>query len=52
VVPRIKIHHSDASTGRSIKVAGQPEQIFELYCMIFKELKEEERHLPSRGSYK
>jgi hypothetical protein len=39
VSPKIKIHHSDLSMHKSIKTVRQVEQIFEPYCVMFKELK-------------
>jgi hypothetical protein len=37
---RIKIYHSDPSVDRSINVVRLPEEVFEPYCMTFKQLKE------------
>jgi antirestriction protein ArdC len=39
VAPRVKMYHSNSSMRRSIKMIRQLEQIFELFCMIFRELK-------------
>lgn len=37
VTLNIKIHQSDPSVGGSIKIARQLKQVFEPYCMMFKE---------------
>jgi hypothetical protein len=46
VSAKIKIHHSDPSMDRSIKIVRQFEQDFEPYRVMFKELKEKKRVAP------
>jgi hypothetical protein len=48
VSPRIKIHHADSSMDRGIKIVPQVEQVFDLYRMMSKELKERKKQLPSQ----
>jgi hypothetical protein len=43
--PRNQIHYSDPSMDRSIKIFWQLKQVFNQYCMMFKELKGKKKHL-------
>jgi len=43
VAPRIKIHYSEPSMYRRIRIIRQLEQVSEPYSMMFKELKEHTR---------
>jgi hypothetical protein len=49
VASRMQIHHSGPSMYRSIKIVRQIEQVFEPYRMMFKELEEEKKQLPSQS---
>jgi hypothetical protein len=48
VSPRIKVHHLDPSVDGSIRIVQQFEQVFQLYHMMLKVLKETKRQLLSQ----
>jgi hypothetical protein len=48
----MKIHYSDPSMDRSVKIIRQLEQDFEPYRMEFRGLNEKEKQLPLRASAK
>jgi hypothetical protein len=47
VTPRIKIHKSDPSLGKSTETVQQSEQVNEPYRMMFEELKEKNKQRTS-----
>jgi hypothetical protein len=46
IAPRIKMHHSDFSLDRNVRIFRQLGQIFEPFCVIFRELKGKKEAAP------